>query len=165
MKTTKKTILSVGVTTGLVTSLLLVSYFSLMKAFGLAHITELRYLNFFILSAGVFYAYYLFRKPGYNIEYFAGAGLGFITTVASVIPFAVFLYTYFTYVDPGLLEIIKSVSKMGEYLTPFTVAGAIVVEGMASGVILSFMLMQYYKTAGLDKSDRKWTQHKYHKTT
>jgi hypothetical protein len=162
MKTTKKTIQRVGVTTGLITSLLLVSYFSLMKAFGSAHLTELRYLNFFILSAGIFYAYYLFRKPGYNIEYFAGAGLGFITTAASVIPFAAFLYAYFTYVDPGLLVTIKSSSLMGEYLTPFTVAGAIVVEGMASGVILSFILMQYYKSAGFENSDRKWTQHKHH---
>lgn len=162
MKTAKKTIQSVGVTTGLVTSLVLVSYFSIMKAFGFAHVTELRYFNFFILSAGILYAYYLFRKPGYNIEYFAGAGLGFITTIASVIPFAAFLYAYFTYVDPGLLESIKNASKMGEYLTPFTVAGAIVVEGMASGVILSFILMQYYKSAGFENPDRKWTQQKHH---
>jgi membrane protein CcdC involved in cytochrome C biogenesis len=161
METTNKSIERIGVTTGLITSLLLVSYFSLMKALGLATVPELRYFNFFILLGGILYAYEQFRTPGNNIEYLSGMGLGFITTVASVVPFAAFIYAYFTYVDPGLLATIKSNSLMGEYLTPFTVTGAIVIEGLASGVIISFVLMQYYKSA-YDRNDKKWLRRKHH---
>lgn len=161
MKTTKRSIEFIGTATGLIISLLLVSYFSLMKVLGLATVSELRYFNFFILLGGILYAYEQFRTPGNNIEYFSGMGLGFITTAASVIPFAAFIYAYFTYVDPGLLAAIKSNSLMGEYLTPFTVTGAIVIEGLASGVIISFVLMQYYKSAH-ERNDKKWLRRRHH---
>ncbi len=159
METSKKTIASLGVKTGLVTSFLLIAYFLLMKAFGLAHISELRYFNFFILFGALLYAYRHYKEPNQNIEYLPGIGLGFITVAASVLPFAIFIYHYFWYLDPNLLEVIKHRSAMmGAYINATSIAGVIIVEGLASGGILSFALMQYYKSGFEKKEKQLWTQ-------
>ncbi len=160
MKTKKNIMENTGITIGLATSLFLIAYFSIMKMLNLAHIPELRYFNFFILLAGIYLAYQYVHKPNKAIEYLPGLGLGFITTVCSVIPFAIFMFVYFSYLDPVLLEQIKSSqTTMREYLTPGSVAGAIVIEGMSSGVILSFIMMQYYKE-GFERGERKQWKHK-----
>lgn len=161
MKTLKNSIQKIGMSTGLMTSLLLIAYFSLMKALNVAQHPELRYFNFFILFGGIYYAYWQFKEPEHNIDYLPGIGLGFITTIATVIPFVAFLFVYFSYVDPGLLEIIKNSSVVGDYLSPFSVVGIVGIEGLSSGVIISFMLMQYYKS-GFEKNEHRWTKHKNH---
>nr|MBP7246043.1 hypothetical protein [Bacteroidia bacterium] len=77
-----------------------------------------------------------------------GIGLGFITSIVSLIPFAFFLYVYFTYIDLDLLLKIKSGSSlMGSYLTPLASAIGVAIEGAAYGVIISFVIMQYYKSS------------------
>ena len=163
METTKNSIQRLGILTGLFTSLILACYFLLMKVFGLAQIVELRYLNFFILFGGILYAYRHFRQPGHNIEYLPGIGLGILTAAASVIPFAVFMYAYFTFLDPALLETIKNGKVvMGDYITPFAITGTVIMEGLSSGAIISFALMQYYKS-GFEKSEiknrrKKWSE-------
>ncbi len=154
METQKKTIQGLGIKTGLVTSFFLIAYFLLMKALNLAQISELRYLNFFILLIGVIYAYKHYREPGHNIEYLPGLGLGMITTASAVIPFSIFIYHYFWFIDPNLLTAIEQNSViMAAYLNPTTVAGAILMEGMASGAIISLVLMQHYKS-GFEKEEK-----------
>ena len=75
-------------------------------------------------------------------------GLGFITSTVSLMPFAFFLYLYFSYIDPDLLIKIKSGSTlMSSYLTPLASAIGVAIEGIAYGVIVSFIIMQYYKSS------------------
>ena len=154
MEAEKKSIQTLGITTGLVMFVALVAYFLLMKSFNLIHITELRCLNFFILLGGLMYAYRQYKRPDMNVEYLSGMGLGVITTAVSVLPFALFIYIYFSYVDLTFIQVLKEHSvMMGEYLTPGTAAGTVAVEGICSGLIISFAIMQYYKS-GFKKGDK-----------
>ncbi len=156
MEAIKNQFQQLGLIAGLVISTLFIGWFLLMNSLGLAHVSELRYVNFVFLLGGLVYVFHHFKQPGHDIEYLPGIGLGFITTAASIVPFAAFLYIYFSYVDTALLEQIKSSSAlMGTYLTPFAIAGAIVMEGLAYGLIVSFVIMQYYKS-GFEKHTRNF---------
>ena len=158
MKTTKKSIERLGVVTGLMTSVLLIGYFLLMQALHLAHITELRYFNFLILLTGLLFAYRNFREPEHNIPYLPGIGLGIITTLASIFPFAGFMYAYFTYINPDFFEALKNSGTlmMGSYINPLAASGIVIAEGLASGAILSFAFMQYYKSGFELHEKGKW---------
>jgi hypothetical protein len=73
--------------------------------------------------------------------------LGGITTAASVIPFVLFIYLYFSQIDPLLLLLLKdNILFMGEQISPARAAASTMVEGICSGVIISFMMMQYFKS-------------------
>jgi hypothetical protein len=156
MEAIKNQFQQLGLMAGLVISTLFIGWFMLMNALGLGHISELRYVNFVFLLGGLAYVFHHFKQPDHNIEYLPGLGLGFITTTASIVPFAMFLYVYFSYLDAALLVQIKSSSAlMGTYLTPFAIAGAVLMEGLAYGLIVSFVIMQYYKS-GFEKHTRKF---------
>ncbi|MFN0189876.1 MAG: hypothetical protein ACKVQV_14335 [Bacteroidia bacterium] len=148
MENVKTTIQQLGIKVGLVICALYIGFFLLMKALNLGHISELRYINFLILILGLIYVFNYFKRPGYKIEYLSGMGLGFITSTVSLMPFAFFLYLYFSYIDPDLLIKIKSGSTlMSSYLTPLASAIGVAIEGIAYGVIVSFIIMQYYKSS------------------
>ncbi|MBK5285819.1 MAG: hypothetical protein JJE25_10495 [Bacteroidia bacterium] len=105
-------------------------------------------MNFIILLTGIIYAYRLYRsKTKLNVDYFPGLILGVITTAASVIPFVLFVYFWFSLIDPLLLLSLKdNILFMGEQITPMRAAVATMIEGISSGVIISFMMMQYFRS-------------------
>ncbi len=148
MENAKTSIQQLGVKVGLVVCGLCIGFFLLMNALDLGHISELRYFNFLILILGLIFVFNYFKRPGRKIDYLPGMGLGFITSTVSLIPFAFFLYLYFSYIDPDLLIKIKSSSTlMSSYLTPLASAIGVAIEGIAYGVIVSFVIMQYYKSS------------------
>src|ERR1035437_2694438 len=155
MESTKKSIQQLGIKTGLVISLLLIAYFLMMKELHLVQIIEFRFLNFIIFLGGIIYAYRKYKEPNKNIEYMSGMGLGLVTTASSVIPFVLFIYVYFSFINPTLLMELKSNSvMMGQYISASSAAGTVLIEGMCSGLILSFVMMQYYKS-GFNKQENK----------
>src|ERR1035438_3247323 len=94
---------------GLLTGLVLIAYFLVMKYAGLIQIVELRIFNFFILSAGVYAAFYYKRKEAQNDnKYFNGLQTGVFTTFYAVIPFSIFLFFYFWKINPELIIELKS---------------------------------------------------------
>ena len=141
---------------GLLIALGFIVYFFLMKYFGLIQYAELRAFNFVILLAGLFFTYRDYRlKTEPNIEYFSGLILGFLTSVISVVSFAIFVYIYFSSIDPVLLaEIKKNSPFIGTNLNPVTATISIIAEGISSGLIMSFSFMQYYKS-GCERTDKK----------
>lgn len=148
MEDSKTSIQQLGVRCGLVISAFYIGFFLLMRTMDYGHISELRFFNFLFLILGLVYIFRYFKRPGRKISYLPGIGLGFITSIVSLIPFAFFLYVYFTYIDLDLLLKIKSSSSlMGSYLTPLASAIGVAIEGAAYGVIISFVIMQYYKSS------------------
>ena len=122
-------------------------YFFLMKVFGLIHIVELRGLNFFIQLVGVILTLRYFRQRTQSThDYFQGMAIGCYSSGIGVFIFSVFIYFYFKLIDHDTLIMLKSnAPMMGRYLTPFSSALTIMIEGMTSGLIVSFALMQYFK--------------------
>ena len=117
MKTTKNTE-GLGIKTGIAISILLIAYFLLMKQLNLVHIIELRFLNFFIFLGGIMYAYKSYQKPNQDMDYLPGMVLGLTTTAATVVPFAAFIFVYFSYINPNLIQVLKdnSVSRIKDHV-------------------------------------------------
>jgi hypothetical protein len=133
---------------GLMTCLVLILFFFLMKYLNLIQIVELRCLNFFILFGGINIGYRYYRKQiESNIEYFSGFFFGFYTCIFAVIPFALFVFLYLWKIDPDLVNGLKNNSLfMGVEITPEKAAITTVIEGTVSGVLISYILMQYYRS-------------------
>ncbi|MDN5201422.1 DUF4199 domain-containing protein [Fulvivirgaceae bacterium BMA10] len=130
---------------GLLTFGGLLVFFLIMKFVGLVHIVELRSLNFLIMITGVWFALKTYEKEhSGEMIYFRGLGLGALTTVFAVIPFALFLFIYLQF-DQGFMLMIRQHEMFGQYLNPYIVSFLIAFEGSLSGFFIAFTLMQYMK--------------------
>jgi hypothetical protein len=123
------------------TSLGLIAFFLLMKLFNLNTIVELRFLNIFIVLLGV--RYVLLRKRadhGGKLDYLNGMIAGFMTAFLAAVIFAIFIFIYLN-IDSGFMLYLKNTQPFGNYLTPASASIITVLEGAASGAIITFMLM------------------------
>jgi len=132
---------------GVIMCIAYITYFVFMKYMNLLDIAELRSLNFLILAGGLFFTYRYFKLRSHGpIDYIKGFTLGILTTLTSVILFAIFIFFYFSEIDLPLLQQLKdNAPVIGQYLTPFSAAFTIILEGGFSGLLISFSIMQYYK--------------------
>jgi hypothetical protein len=139
----------IGITTGLLISVTLIAYFFLMKALNLAQVVELRFFNFVIIAAGICYAINYAKQHLHEQEfYLKGLAQGMIVTAVTVTSFALFMTIYLTYFDQPLMqEISKRVPYSGS-LDGMIIFVSIFMEGMASGAIITFAAMQYFKSEG-----------------
>jgi hypothetical protein len=119
----------------------IIAFFLLMKLVHLNTVVELRFLNIFIVLFGV--RYILLRKReenGGKLAYLDGMMTGFMTAFLSAVLFAVFIFIYLN-IDSAFMFYLKATQPFGTYLTPASASLITVLEGAASGAILSFMLM------------------------
>ncbi|MEQ9285389.1 MAG: hypothetical protein RIG77_00690 [Cyclobacteriaceae bacterium] len=139
------TLENVAIKYGLYTFIGLVAFFLFMKFAGLFQITELRGLNFFIMVAGIWKAltYYKLNSRT-HLSYLEGLGLGTLTGMVAVIPFAAFIMSYLL-VDKQFMAMLIEREPFGEYLNPYNVSVLIALEGIFSGAMVAFGMMQYLK--------------------
>lgn len=151
METRKISIERLAVITGVLICGVMIIYFLLMAIMGLAHVAELRFLNFVIAGAGAacVIKYYM-NRTGTHIQYLEGLTLSFVSIIVSAVLFALFIFFYFSKINPELLDVIRvDAPVMGKYLTPFSASITVIAEGIVSGLVLSFSLMQYFKDDAL----------------
>ena len=134
---------------GLITAIGLIVLFFLMKLLNVVHIVELRVLNIFVLGAGVITAlrYFSKTKPD-SFTYLKGLGLGVLTGIISSVLFGLFVFVYTNFLDPAFMQAMVENEPFGQYLNPYIAAVAVTVEGIASGLILAFITMNYMDTKG-----------------
>lgn len=136
---------SVAIRYGLITFLGLVAYFMLMKWVGLFEVHELRGLNFFILLAGIGTALKHYKENcNSDFVYFQGLSLGILTTLAAIIPFGVFVFLYLV-LDVEFMQNLIANEPFGRFFNPFILSFLVVFEGIFSGGLMSFGLMQYMR--------------------
>ncbi len=132
---------------GLTTSIALIAYFVLIKTFALENIMYLRLANIFILLGGILTAERLCSsKIAHKVEYLRGIKIGTQVTLLATIPYVIFLY-FNIKLDPAFMSYIQNATSFGHFLTPLPacVAGIVTIEGVTSGFILTFVVMQYFK--------------------
>jgi hypothetical protein len=135
-----------GITYGLYTALGLIFYFLIMKVIGQETNVWLRLFNFFILAAGVYQLFKkMYRGNHVHYSYFDGLKMGVVLTVTAVAVFVIFLALYVEFVDPAFISIMENSQIWGNQLTIEEAGFAILIEGLASGVIISFAWMQHFK--------------------
>ncbi|MDH3710166.1 MAG: DUF4199 domain-containing protein [Cyclobacteriaceae bacterium] len=132
---------------GLFAALGLIALFFIMKVLGVLHVIELRVLNFFVLAVAVVMALRSFReKKPQSFTYLKGLGLGVLTAIIGSVIFALFVFVYTNFLDPAFMQAMVENEPFGQYLNPYIAAVAVAVEGIASGLILSFIVMNYMDT-------------------
>lgn len=149
----------IGLKAGLITAASLIIYFLVMNYLNFMDSSIAWGLNFIILWAGINLAYRFYRsKTKLNVDYFPGLVLGGLTTAASVIPYVIFVFIWFSQSDPAQMSILISNNLfMGEQISPIKAAGSTMIAGICSGGIISFMMMQYFKSGFRRKRKEKIT--------
>jgi hypothetical protein len=146
METIEKNKDTSAIRVGLATFFGLVAYFFLMKLIGLSHILELRFLNVIILGIGISVGIVRLKRELHERDfYLQGLAQGVYVTVVAVLFFAGFMGLYLSLIDHKLMDEIKQNAPMGFPVTGASIFGALVMEGLASGVVISFIVMQYLK--------------------
>ncbi len=144
MENHKYTFENIAIRYGLMTTVGLIGYFLVMKLVGLVHITELRMLNFIFLVGGIYMAIRRYGENNESMTYLKGIAIGFLTSAVAVIPFALFIFIYLQ-LDQGLLNYIREHDQFGQHLNSYILSFIIGFEGFFSGMILTFIIMQYMK--------------------
>ena len=146
-----------ALTVGLIIAACLIGYFMIMKYANLLQIFELRVFDFLILGIGIFMAFrYYQTKTKKKMMYLQGLLFGLSLSAFSTIPFALFTGVYFEWLDPQLLVRLRdSTPILGVYISPFKIGITTIAGGMAWGMVISFLLMQFFKndSAHMVKSD------------
>lgn len=123
----------------------IVLFFLLMKLLGLESITELRMLNFVFVFWAVNSAIKKNIHENQNGIYFQNLFVGFFTSLIAVLFLVISLAVYLFYIDPTFIHVLENSTLWGDTLTPPLIAFAIFIEGIASSMICTFIVMQYWK--------------------
>lgn len=130
----------------------LIAFFLLMKVVGLVHHYELRFLNVFIQVGGIYYALKKFKEShGQHINYFRALITGVATGAIGSLIFALFLFSYMM-IDNDLMQGIIKNEPMGQYLNPYIAAFMVAIEGIFSGLLFTFILINYIPTDEVTES-------------
>jgi len=166
MEKVKNIVERIGVRYGLLTCLGLVAYFLLMQTIGLGHIIELRFLNFIILAYGIYYAIMKLKiEVPEDDFYFKGLAEGVMVSIISVVPFAAFVATYLAYIDPNLMNEIRQNVHISGNINTLSAFVVINLEGCASGVLITYVAMQYFSSAKHKETKRPYIKEKSHVET
>lgn len=124
----------------------LIAYFVIMKAVGLGNIVELRLLNLVILVFGIYSALKKFSAThGKHINYFRALATGVATAAIASLTFGLFMFIYMK-LDGSMMQWIMENEPMGRYLNPYMVSFIVVLEGVFSGLLVTFVLINYINT-------------------
>jgi hypothetical protein len=139
----------VGIKYGLLTAAGLIGYFLLMTLLGLSHIVELRFLNGVIMAIGITMAIRAYKISVHGqIAYLQGFGVGTITAVVATTLFAALMVLYIKIAGEALINTLSTQQYLGDKVlsTPGVVVFIVLMlEGVISGVMISFIAMQWFK--------------------
>ena len=154
-----------GIKYGLLTGLGFVIYFLIMRALGLVHITELRFMSYLLIPVALWLALRDYNKTFHHhrVSYLGGLGAGFWLTFISSGIFAVFMYYYCEFFEPGFVDYMSNYLPFQDYLNSFMMASAAFGEPLILGVVLSFAVMQLFKRNAPDiPEEQEEAEEHYH---
>ncbi len=129
---------------GLFIAIGLIFFFFVMRLFGLLYIVELRAFNLLIVVFGILGALKTMQKKlPERFTYFQGIGTGILTGIIGSAVFSLFVFFYVSFLDGGLMQSIIENEPMGRFMNPYIVSVIIAVEGIASSMLVAFILMNY----------------------
>lgn len=136
---------------GAFTAVGLLIFFFIMRLLDLLYVVELRVFNVVIMVIGINMAVKELKKRSpETFTYFKGMGTGVLTGIIASILFGLFVFIYVSFIDTGLMQSIIENEPMGRFMNPYIVSVIIAVEGIASALLVSFILMNYLDPTKLE---------------
>jgi hypothetical protein len=124
----------------------LILYFLISYFAGFVHVVELRLFNFAILGTGIYYALRQFQHThGGQVNYFRGLVVGVSSAAVGTSIFVLFLFFLFK-IDSALYQSVVKEGPMGEYMNAYMASFAVWIEGIFSGFMATFILMNFIDT-------------------
>jgi len=130
---------------GLLLTASLIGYFLIMKLFGLHYKTELRIFNAILVIYFIHKSIKDYYTQVSEPDYIGGLLTGSLTNAIAVSVFGL-LAPIYLYVDPEFLGYLNNDGLWGSQLNVNKVIMILFMEGIPSGLIVSFVTMQYYKS-------------------
>ncbi|MDB4297581.1 hypothetical protein N9901_02375 [Flavobacteriaceae bacterium] len=123
----------------------IVGFYLFMKIIGMADILEFRVLNILFVIWGINSAIKANIHENFDNSYLTNLSIGFSTGILAIISVIASMIVYVHFVDAELMILLENSSVWGSSLTLPKVVFAMTIEAMASCVISTFILMQYWK--------------------
>lgn len=131
---------------GTLITIALILYFFIIYAFGFIYVTELRVFNLAIQVAGIYLALKQYRRThNGELNYLRAMSVGVGTSFIATSTFVLFLFIYL-YIDPNLMKTIREHAPLGEYLDPYIASFSVWLEGIFSGFMATFVIVNYIRT-------------------
>ncbi len=126
-------------------SLLIAGFFFASKLFGFEKNSFLRAFNLLFVGFGTYLAIKENVTKNKELGYFNNFGVGIQTSILAVIISIIGLILYIEVIDPNFFSVLKDTFLIAgkPSIQEFTMT--LFIEGIASSVISSFTIMQYYK--------------------
>lgn len=135
----------------------LIVYFLIMKFTNLVHVVELRVLNLFIMGVGIYAVMRRFKQTDLNqqFNYIRAFFLGVSTAIFASILFALFFFIYVTFIDRALMTSIIENEPMGRFLNPYVASFILAVEGVLSGILVTFVIINVKNAGEIEEEVKK----------
>jgi Protein of unknown function (DUF4199) len=121
-------------------------YFVLMYLLDMGSHVELRMFNLPILGAGVYFGLKKFKEThGKHINYFRALATGVAISAIGTFLFAIFMFGFLKF-HPDFMTWIMENEPMGRHLNPYMLSFIILLEGVFSGLLMTFVLLNWIDT-------------------
>jgi hypothetical protein len=131
---------------GIFIALGFIVYFVLMFLLNMGSHVELRLFNLPILGAGVYFGLKKFKEThGKHINYFRALASGVAISSIGTFLFAAFMFVFLK-TNPDFMTWIMENEPMGRHLNPYMLSFIILLEGVFSGLLVTFVLLNWIDT-------------------
>lgn len=125
--------------------LLIGGFFLICKALGVQDNPYLRFLNLAFVLFGVYLSIKESIFKTGETKYATNLGIGIRTSAIAVALSILGLVIYISFINPNFLRVMNNSFLIGGDLSLPEIIITLIIEGMASSVIGSFIVMQFYK--------------------
>ncbi|ANW96188.1 hypothetical protein AXE80_07810 [Wenyingzhuangia fucanilytica] len=123
----------------------IVGFYFFMKLIGMSDIIEFRILNILFVIWGINSSIKNNIFQNMDNNYLTNLSIGFSTGLLGILGVITSMVIYITLIDDSLMMTLQTTSFWGNNLTLPKVVFSMTIEAMASCVISTFILMQYWK--------------------
>ncbi len=124
---------------------ILILYFLLLSMLGLQEVTPLRFLNFVLLIPVVIYSIRTYLNNFHNKSYLEAFRVSVLAFWGSYAILALFMIVYLLAINPAFMVYLQTVAIPGIKLNAFGAAALLIGEGIVGAIVLSFVILQFYK--------------------
>ncbi len=125
--------------------IILIVYFLLISMLGYETSTSLRFLNFILLIPVIVYSLNSYITKAHNKSYLEAMRIAIFSFFGSYLMLAIFMFFYLILIDRELLVYLRTYVVPGVKLNAFGAAAMIIGEGAIGAVVLSFVVLQFFK--------------------
>lgn len=131
---------------GTLVTVALILYFFIIYSIGFIYVTELRVFNLLIQVAGIYLALKQYRRThAESLNYLRAMSIGIGTSFIASSTFVVFLFIFLN-ADANLMSTIQQNAPLGDYLDPYIASFSVWLEGIFSGFLATFIIVNYIHT-------------------